>query len=77
MPHTECPGPVGLLCDLDEFDVALEERVDEVVEFDALGFSACGEIVAHTGLQIHGHIEYGILAEEVESQSMTSLPDPR
>jgi len=55
----------GLLCDLDELDVAFEERVDEVVELDALGFGACGEIVTYTGLQIHGHIESGILAEEL------------
>jgi len=54
-----------LLRRLNEFDITLEEIVDEVTDGDALGPGALGEVGAHAGLQIHGQLERCVLAEEL------------
>jgi hypothetical protein len=58
-------GSAFLLRGLDEFDIALEELVDELVDLDALGLGARGEIVAHLGIEVDGHLKHGILAIEL------------
>jgi hypothetical protein len=62
-----------LLRRLDELDIALEEIVDEVADGHTLGLGACGQVVAHAGLEVHRQLERSALAEELAALGVAEV----
>jgi len=62
-----------LLRRLDEFDVALQQLVDELVDLDAFGLGVSGQVVAHLRFKIDRQLQYAFLAMDLAALSVRKV----
>lgn len=59
--------------DLDEFDVFLEQVVDDDGEVEALGIGDAGEGFLHVGVEVDRQVQFGTFAEELAALAFAEI----